>query len=226
MTLRTQLSDLAADAPDPGALDLGLLRGRITRRRRGRLAAAGGAVLATVAAVGTAAAVLLAAGDGPAEPPVATPEPVQQAYAMPVCGEPVRSSGPAPHTSLELDVRPETPLDPGDDAAIGSATVTNTGDVPIGGSDILEAWIARDGVVVTDLPPVATVGHSIELAPGESMTYTVASFVRQCTSRGPSQPDQRPLEPGTYQLYVQLRLLDLDGTRTTVFRGPIDVEVR
>lgn len=56
MTLRTRLDDLAAAAPGPDALDLNLLRGRISRRRRGRLAAAGGAALLTVAAVGTAAA--------------------------------------------------------------------------------------------------------------------------------------------------------------------------
>lgn len=236
MTLRTQLSDLAADAPDPGALDLGLLRGRITRRRRGRLAAAGGAVLATVAAVGTAAATLLTGGDTPTGPPVATPAPVQQAFEAGDCGEPVRTLGPAPDAPLELTVDLHDPELRSVLYDLGTATVTNISDEVISGSlDGGHTSITNDDgewvlPVSWDDGPRALPGYNVELRPGESHSFDLVVPLTQCdlvldTQPGPPYGNE-PLRPGRYELYVTWTMREFvvgnsAGNPITLYSGPI-----
>ncbi|MBB5790894.1 hypothetical protein [Jiangella mangrovi] len=239
MTLRTQLSDLAADAPEPGALDLDLLRGRIIRRRRGRLAAAGGAVVATVAAVGTAAATLLPGGDVPAGPPVATPAPVQQAFEAGACGQPVRTLGRAPDAPLELTVDLHEPTKRGLYDTIGTATITNVSDeVVIGTPDIASPSITRDGVTVQEQNDLrALIGvDPIELQPGESLTDDLSPFLTQCDPAPidpgylPGAPYPEPvndrLPPGSYELYVTWTMRESvpgnsAGNPITLYSGPI-----
>lgn len=61
----------------------------------------------------------------------------------------------------------------------------------------------------------------MDLAPGESVTYPVYSFLRQCTPGETTQPQHEPLEPGRYQVYVDLQFSDA----FTLYSGPIDLVV-
>lgn len=237
MTLRTQLSDLAGDAPGADALDLGRLRGRITRRRRGRLAAAGGAV-ALVAAMSTvAAAGLLDQGDG-TTPPVAGATPSglptvdrqpppgpQQAFGSPVCGEDMITEGPAPETPLEMTVELDSSVDLDRDWAepIGTATVTNVSEQPFSGATgrSVDTFVVQDGSVVTEPGPQQASLHGVMLAQGQSVTYRVHSFLRQCTPGDVTQPQHERLEPGTYQVYVELEFVGA----FTLYSGPLEIEV-
>ncbi|TDC47619.1 hypothetical protein E1212_23800 [Jiangella ureilytica] len=236
MTLRTQLSDLAADAPDAGALDLGLLRGRIIRRRRGRLAAAGSAVVLVAAMSTAAAAGLLDQGDG-ATPPIArtTPTPSglptvdkspapgpQQAFGSPACGEDLTAQGPAPETPLEMTVDLDDVVGLGvSGTRIGTATVTNVSDQPFAGiaTPAPEAYLVHGDSVVT-VPDAALLDWAhVTLAPGESTTFPVESSLRQCTPD--TEPEFAPLQPGPHQVYVELRFSD----GLALYSGPIEVEV-
>lgn len=228
MTLRTRLDDLAAGAPDPGVLDLERLRGRITRRRRGRLAAAGGAALLTVAAVGTAAATLLPNGDTPVTPPVATRTPVQHAYDFGSCGMPVRGQGPAPAAPLALVVDlADGAVDATAEDTIGTVTITNTSDASVHGTTGYgpEVFVAdSDGTVVTEPGPEAAIGYPLTLAPGQSTTYRITAPLHRCSSRRPGSPAGF-LAAGEYQLYVRWDLYREDS-HLWLYSGPIEVEVR
>lgn len=239
MTLRSRLDDLAADAPGPGALDLGRIRGRIARRRRTRIASAGAAVVLTATAASVAAVGLLDQ-DGPVTPPVAgDPSPTpsglptvekspapgpQQAFTTRGCGWIVKEQGPAPDSPLQMTVDLDDSVDPDDsDEPIGTATITNVSEQPFTGATgrFPETLVAHDGSVVTEPGPQQASLHGVMLAQGQSVTYPVHSFLRQCTPGDVTQPQHEPLEPGTYQVYVELEFVDA----FTLYSGPIDVEV-
>lgn len=238
MTLRTRLDDLAADAPGPGTLDLDRLHGRIVRRRRARLGAAGAAVVLTATAASVAAVGLL---DQEGPPPVAgesTPTPSgpptvekspppgpQLAFNAPGCGEEVATQGLAPETPLEMTVDLDDTVDLDRDWAepIGTATITNVSEEPFSGATgrFPEAFVVRDDSVVTEVGPQQASLHGVMLAQGQSVTYPVHSFLRQCTPDETTQPQHEPLEPGTYQVYVEFEFVDA----FTLYSGPLELEV-
>lgn len=233
--LRDRLGELAAAAPDPGALDLEQLRGRIIRRRRGRLVAAGAAIVLTATTASVAAVGLL---DQDASPSVAgettpsgqgtvewaTPGP-QQAFDAPACGEEVMTQGPAPETPLEMtvDLDDSVALDRDWAQPIGTATITNVSEQPFSGATgrFPAAFVVRDESVVTETGPQQTSLHGLQLAQGQSVTFPVHSFLRQCTPAVVTQPQHEPLEPGTYQVYVEFEFVD----DFTLYSGPIDIVV-
>lgn len=233
--LRDRLRALAGTAPDVGRLDLDGVRHRIVRRRRTRLAAAGGAAALTVTGAAVAGAALLT-DDGAAPPPVvATPTPDQQQLAFDVrgCGWELRTHGPAPDGPLEMEIDLEPVVDPDDEGPIGTATVTNTGDEHITGSTspAPDSWVTRDDTVVTEPGHQRAVAQPLSLAPGQSTTYDVHSFVRQCVPSDVTQPWHEPLEPGRYDVYVELRISNAASTsdraigEIMLYGGPVEIRI-
>ncbi|SEE91911.1 hypothetical protein [Jiangella alba] len=236
MTLRSRLDDLAADAPGPGALDLDRIRGRIARRRRTRVASASAAVMLTAAMSTVAAAGLLDQGDDAAPPaagstpsglPTVDKSPApgpQQAFTSRGCGWIVKDQGPAPDSPLRMTVELDDSVDPDDwDEPIGTATITNVSEEPFTGATGPgpDTYVVRDDSVVTEPGPQQASLHGVMLAQGQSVIYPVHSFLRRCTPGDVTQPQDEPLEPGTYQVYVALQFVDA----FTLYSGPIEVEV-
>ncbi|WP_147375508.1 hypothetical protein [Jiangella rhizosphaerae] len=193
----------------------------------------------TAAAASTAAAGLLDQ-DGPVAPPVAGdpsptptgaatpprwPAPLQEAFTTRGCGWMVKTLGPAPEAPLEMTVDLDDSVDLGRDWAepIGTATVTNVSEEPFTGATgrFPETFVAHDGSVVTEPAPQQASLHGVVLAQGQSVTYPVHSFLRMCTPGDVTQPHHEPLEPGTYQVYVELEFVDA----FTLYSGPIDLVV-
>jgi hypothetical protein len=230
MTLRTRLDDLAADAPGTDALDLGALRGRITRRRRGRLATVGGAVAVTVAAAGTAVATLMPGLGDPDGAPVATAPAEQQAFRFGDCGESVTSRGPLPAGPLEMTVQPQPPVPEGGSyIALATVTVTNVSDETITAStgDGPGVLLAEPGGGrVTAQEPVQTVITTVDLAPGESTTATASLYRYRCVPGEPVHASDGGLvQPGRYEAYVVWGMTTDDGAEIVLHGGPFTVDL-
>ncbi|TDD71537.1 hypothetical protein E1262_05115 [Jiangella aurantiaca] len=230
MTLRTRLDDLAADAPDPGVLDVDRLRGRIARRRRTRFAAAGAAAILTVAAVGTATATLLPrdGGDDSADLPVSTSDatPAQVRFRALTCGSPmiVSERDDVPPLALSVDV----PSVVGHiDEQLAVTTVTNVSATRIQGTTGLgpTMWVTRDGETVTAAAFVPEGAHLVDLEPGESMTFDTTNHIGWCGPTLTSGLGEVATAPGSYQLWFTWRMTTLDGEEIVLYEGPVDVEV-
>lgn len=234
MTLRSRLDDLAADAPGPGALDLGRIRGRIARRRRTRIASAGAAVVLTVAAVGTATAALLPHDDGDtpvAAEPSATPTSPLPDYPSVPCGEPFEPGEPMPDAPLTMDVRLASPVT-NIDGEIGDVTLTNVSDARVYGSvgagPILV--VTRNGRVVGYPAVIPGANMTVDLAPGQSDDLGFAVHHAPCEQADAFEELNLTFPPGRYEIYVGLevtpnRVADFDVPFVWLYGGPIDVEV-
>lgn len=233
MTLRTRLHDLAAQSPGLDAMDVERLRGRIARRRRGRLAAAAGATALTVAAAGTAVATLvpgLGAGPAPEHVPGTTAAPVQQEFRFGECGEPITTRGTAPDGPLRLTVelRAPTPVG-GDGVSLGTVTVTNAGDETIAGSTGAGPGVVLaepGGGRVSAQAPFQPVIRTVELEPGESLTDDLVLYRYRCVPGEPVDQPRGPVPMGRhYEAYVTWTMNTDDGVDLTLYGGPVDVEL-
>ncbi|WP_116951467.1 hypothetical protein [Jiangella endophytica] len=233
MTLRTRLDDLASQSPGHGAIDVERLRGRIARRRRGRLAAAGGAMALTVAAAGAAVATLVPGfGGGPEaeDVPVATSAPGQREFRFGECGDPITTGGPAPDGPLRLTVelRAPTPVG-GDGVSLGTVTVTNTGDEVVAGStgDGPGIVLAEPGGGrVSAQEPVHPMVRTVELEPGESLTDDLVLYRYRCVPGEPVDQPRGPVPMGRgYEAYVAWGMTTDDGVDLTLYGGPFAVEL-
>ncbi|WP_157553109.1 hypothetical protein [Jiangella gansuensis] len=189
----------------------------------------------TVTGAAVAGTALLT-GDGPTPPPVVAtpaPDPEQLTFSALGCGSQLRTHDPAPDGPLDLEIDLEPVVDPGDEGPIGTATVTNTGDEHITGSTSPgpDSWVTRDGTVVTEPGPQRAVAQPLSLAPGESATYDVHSFVRQCVPSDVTQPWHEPLQPGRYDVYVELRVSNAASTsdraigELMLYGGPVEIQI-
>ncbi len=235
MTLRTRLDDLAADAPDPGALDLDRLHGRIVRRRRARFASAGAAVVLTATAASVAAAGLFDQ-DGPVAPPVAAQSSAPPTSPLPdypfvACGSAFDPGPPMPGAPLTMEVDLASSV-PNIDGEIGEITVTNVSDGRVEGSvgagPIL--IMVQDGRVVGHPALIPGVNRTVDLAPGQSDDLRFGVVHAPCDQADPFEQLSVTFPPGSYEVYVGLEVTpnawDVpDEPFAWVYGGPFEVEV-
>ncbi|MBB5790892.1 hypothetical protein [Jiangella mangrovi] len=145
---------------------------------------------------------------------------MQHAFRAGGRGRPVTMLGPAPGAPLELTVRVPDGVDRDHRGPIGTFTVANPGDRTVEGRSgpAAWAWVARDGVVVSEPGAMPAVAVPVELAPGQSFTSDLYSLL----------PDggAEALPPGRYEVYVRWDLRDHDGTEIALYAGPTGFELR
>ena len=82
-----------------------------------------------------------------------------------------------------------------------------------------EAFLVRDGRIVTLPMAQDAVGQSLDLADGKVEKMPAMATLVPCSGGG-------VLTPGTYDLYVRVMLNHDDGTRVDSLGGPWPLEVR
>ena len=143
-------------------------------------------------------------------------EPVARPAALD-CGEQFQLPSPGP-----LTLTPHFPATVGRDPqpVTGSVDATSNAAVHGVGPGRAEAFLVRDGRVVT--MPVAqdSVGVLWDLAPGAVRTVPADVAVVSC------EGDGTELEPGAYQLYVRVVLTPGDGPPVASYGGPSPVQLQ
>jgi hypothetical protein len=121
-----------------------------------------------------------------------------------------------------------------------STLLTNTSDEPLSIASAPDAWgiLVKDGGVVGVTPGMRQPAPQVSLAPGQSTGFTASVGLVDCRTikAGGDLSTGRALEPGVYQLYVQLELTFSGPSHpspetpgrvwTTVESGPWAVELK
>lgn len=161
------------------------------------------------------AGVLTLAGCGGAAAPAPVPGRRQMTVQQVGCGRPVpagtdgwRMTGSFPAAVA---------------AAAGSVTGTVTVSGPVAVRGVTgpgaEAYLVRDGVVVTAAPVQDAVGVRWDVPAGRSRDLPALGLLTACAAPG------GPLPPGRYELHARLVVVPDDGPPVTAVGGPWRLQV-
>jgi hypothetical protein len=229
--------------PDPegrGEIDLDAVLSRTRRRRRPRVIAA--QALGSVALVGVLGTAIFASDPLGARDVMMSAEEDSGAGADEIagesatledgaatkwqpdaCGEPVTEVASIEGLALKASV--DTTIGP-DEEILATVTLRNEGSEPFVG--LTSPWpyvsVARDGVVVWHSYEIRYMsGQTVDLAPGESMTFNVASVDRHvCDGEDDSQSSGAG---GTYELHAFIDVITDDGPRIVTASPPVPLEI-
>jgi hypothetical protein len=132
------------------------------------------------------------------------------------CGEPFRPATGGPLT-LAADF-PAT-LNRGAEPVLGTVEATSPAALHAVGPGRAEAFLVRDGRLVTLPVPQDSVGVLWDLAAGEARSVPADASLVSCAAGGGA------LEPGTYDLYVRVVLTPDDGGLVESVGGPWSLQV-
>lgn len=144
------------------------------------------------------------------------------------CG---RTAVSPPPSSLGLTLTPSfpTPVSRGSQPVTGTVTLTNTGTSPVRGSTSFEPVIelARNGMTVWHTSgSVPSLGRLIDLAPGESTTYSASFTPVECTSEDETgirfRDNLPPLDFGDVTLTAAIQFIPdgATGEEAVIISGP------
>jgi hypothetical protein len=153
-------------------------------------------------------------GGGPVEPEQSQASQQSQAAAQPgevACGRAFQLPAPG-----ELRLTGRFARRVAADKQIVSGTVEITAEKALRGvaAAAADAFLVRDGRVVTTPLPQDAVGVRWEPAAGEKKTVPVVASLLSC------EPGGEPLAAGDYELYASFVLTPNDGAPTTAYGGP------
>jgi predicted small lipoprotein YifL len=163
-------------------------------------------------------------GGGPSASPtkatggesVVTTEPVSQLTAI-GCGAQFRPPSPGP---LTLTARFPATVTHDDEPVAGSVDAVGAAAVHGVGPGRAEAFLVRDGLVVTVPVPQDSMGMLWELAPGAVKSVPADVTLTSCAAGG------APIAPGTYDLFVRIVLTADDGGPLESVGGPWPLQVQ
>ena len=101
----------------------------------------------------------------------------------------------------------------------GTVEVTSEKAVRAVAAAAADAFLVRDGRVVTTPLPQDAMGVQWELAAGETKSVPAIASLMSCEQGG------GPVAPGDYELYVQFVLTPDDGAPMTGYGGPLALRV-
>ncbi len=206
----------AATQGHNSAIDSATIVHRARARRRPKLIAAGSISVLAVAgifALGISSLPSLHEGQVSSDAGMSMVAPESRGGNMPTdssnkmfypdadhCGLPWKA---LPHTATDSNLELRFSPSRSDSGRIaGTATLTNGGDARVQGSTPAQPTLifARDGIVASRPGGVAsTLALRVDLRPGESFTYPVASAPISCGTESAA-----PLSPGTYDLFAAI----------------------
>lgn len=159
---------------------------------------------------------LAVAGCGPGDAAAPAPTPGRQDVQQVTCGRPM----PAGTAGWRLTGR--FPAEVPASAGTVTGTVTVTGGTPVRGvtGPGAEAFLVRDGAVVTAPPVQDGVGTRWDVPAGEPKDLPALGLLVSCAAPG------GPLAPGRYELYARVAVIPDDGSAVAAVGGPWPVEVR
>jgi hypothetical protein len=138
-------------------------------------------------------------------------EPIQ-----PQCGATFRLPDPGP---LTLTGRFPATVTTATGVFNGSVTATATEPVTGVSTAAAEAFLVRDGTVVTLPPPLDALGAPWALAAGGTRELTVAGAVTSCAPGGGT------VAAGRYEVYARVVITGDDGRSVVSYGGPWQIEV-